>query len=99
MKLKDLKEFIANHPELDDNTPVIIEGEYSYGMNVGKPYLSNMSYLEEQEVVYKNKDVVSIPCDTYLYESEDLGYCDMWVDNTTAAEMEKEWAEDGDEEE
>jgi hypothetical protein len=93
MKLKDLKEFITSHPELEDETPVILVGEYNYGADIGKPYVANMSHIDGENIVSEDTLVVAISSDSYVYESEDLGYSDMWVDKDTLNELKVFWAD------
>lgn len=84
MRVKELYEFLQNNLDsktIDPETEVILIGEYDYGESVGKPYIANMNLIDEREIVKEDTRVVAISIGAYLYESEDLGYSRMWVNN------------------
>jgi hypothetical protein len=93
MKVKELQEFIdevIKDGRLDLNSDVIVVGEYDYGESLGKPYITNMSLIDEDSVIKENVQVLAMGIDAYLYESEDLGYSRMWINNQDLGQMREE---------
>lgn len=89
MKLGELYEQIKKFVEEDKislDTPVIYEGEYSYGDDLGQVYKATRSYISD-EVEKEDVDVIVFSVDSYVYEHEDIGYCNMWVDSQTKNEF------------
>ena len=102
MKVKELYEFLQNNLDngaIQPETEVILVGEYDYGESVGKPYIANMNLIDEREIVKEDTRVVAISIGAYLYESEDLGYSRMWVNNQELQDLkENDMLDGGDEE-
>lgn len=97
MKVKQLYEFLKNNLDsgaIKEDTDVIIVGEYNYGDSLGKPYIDKMSLIDEEEIVKEDVTVVALSNGGYLYESEDLGYSRMWIDNQTLDELKEEWGKE-----
>lgn len=97
MKVKQLYEFLKNNLDsgaIKEDTDVIIVGEYNYGDSLGKPYIDKMSLIDEEEIVKEDVTVVALSNGGYLYESEDLGCCRMWIDNQTLDELKEEWGKE-----
>lgn len=97
LTLGELYDFVKEAVEvkgLSRDTDVIALGEYDYGMTLGKPRITEMSYLEERDIVKDTATVLAINLDTYLYECEDLGYAYMWVEPGEANSLKEEWAEE-----
>jgi hypothetical protein len=83
MKVKELYEFLKSNLDngtIQPETEVITVGEYNYGESLGKPYIDTMNLIDEDKIVKKDTRVVAVGIGAYLYESEDLGYSRMWVD-------------------
>lgn len=78
------------------NTPVIYEGEYSYGDNLGNVYKTIRSYISDEGIEKEDVDVIAFSVDSYVYEPEDIGYCDMWVDSETKEQLKKLKEQDND---
>ena len=100
MKVKQLFEFLKNNLDsgaIQEDTDVIIVGEYNYGDSLGKPYIDKMSLVDETEIVKEDVTVVALSNGGYLYESEDLGCCRMWVDKQTLDEAKSWWKEEEEE--
>jgi hypothetical protein len=90
MKLKKLYDIVKDLVEnkgFDLETPVIIVGEYNYGIDTGSIYSVKMSKVDGQDIICESKDVICISCDNYLRETEDLGYSDMWIDDNDLSEF------------
>lgn len=97
MKVKKLYEFLNEALEqgkINDDTEVIIEGEYGYGDSLGAPYVTIKSYIDGEKIVRDGATVVALSCDHYLYECEDIGYSSMWLDKSEADELKEEWEND-----
>ena len=93
MKVKDLYEFLGEaigDGRLDLNSDVIAVGEYDFGESLGKPFITNMSLIDEDSVIKENTQVLAMGINTYLYESEDLGYSRMWINNQDLKQMREE---------
>lgn len=93
MKVKELQEFLSEaikDGRLDLNSDVIVIGEYDYGESLGKPYVTRMSLIDEDTVIKENVQVLAMGIDAYLYESEDLGYSRMWINNQDLGQMREE---------
>ena len=85
MKLGTLYEKVKKFVEEDNmslDTPVIYEGEYGYGDDLGQVYKATRSYISE-EIKQEDVDVIAFFFFFYVYEPEDVGYCSMWVDSET----------------
>lgn len=85
MKLGTLYEKVKKFVEEDKmplDTPVIYEGEYGYGDDLGQVYKATRSYISE-EIKKEDVDVIAFSVEAYVYEPEDVGYCSMWVDSET----------------
>lgn len=83
MNVKDLKERIfelERQGVICDTTEVVAIGEYCYGIDVDNVISLNMAHLDDEEVVSEPKTVLGVTVDSYLYEHEDMGNCNMWVD-------------------
>lgn len=90
MRVKELYEFLKENLEnnkINEDTEVVIIGEYNYGESVGKPYITNMNLIDGTKVVKEDTRAVAISVDAYLYEHEDTGYSRMWVDNETLKDL------------
>lgn len=76
--VKDLKEKLA---DLDDDMEVIVCGEYGYGKKIDSAKVERKGRIydsgETEEEINK---VLSLNIDSYLAESDDLGYIDLYVD-------------------
>lgn len=97
MKLGDLYQFVSQCVEqdkMDLDTPVIAVGEYNYGQDLGKARKAIMSNIDESNIVCENKEVITLSIDSYLHESEDMGYCDMWIDKDDLDSFKEELVEE-----
>lgn len=100
MKVKQLYGFLKDNLDsgtINEDTDVIIVGEYNYGDSLGKPYIDKMSLIDEKEIVKEDVDVVVLSNGGYLFESEDLGYSRMWVDKESLDEVKSWWEEEEEE--
>lgn len=99
MKVKKLKEELEKalkEGKVTEEDEVIAVGEYGYGM----PVTSVTSYKvaeTEEEILEENKDAFILHIPTYLYESEDVGYCRMYMDMNTLNEYRKYFESEEDE--
>ena len=85
MKVKELKEKIEEalkNGSITEDSEVIIEGEYGFGMETLSATTEKVAKTDE-EILEENIDVFVINVPTYLYESEDVGYCRMYMDMDT----------------
>lgn len=99
MKVKELKEKIEEalkNGSITEDSEVIIEGEYGFGMETLSATTEKVAKTDE-EILEENIDVFVINVPTYLYESEDVGYCRMYMDMDTLDEY-REYFEEEDEE-
>jgi hypothetical protein len=90
MKVKELYEFLKSNLEsnvVQPETEVILVGEYDYGDSLGKPYVATMNLIDESTVVKEDEGVVAISTGAYVFESEDVGYSRMWVNNQELKEL------------
>ena len=96
MNVGELYTFLKNavdNNEIDLDAPVIYVGEYNYGADLRSVCISTMSNIED-EVICENRKVLAFGVDTYVYESEDIGFSNMWVDDDTLKEFKAEISED-----
>lgn len=90
MNLKELKEKIQELEKqgvIDDNTELVALGEYAYGISIDNVCADKLAHLDEDIVVSEPKTTLAFYVDSYLYECEDLGCCDMWIDTNTFKEL------------
>ena len=82
MNVKELKESIDNalkRGDIEETDEVIISGEYGFGMPILRAYTDKLAETEE-EILRENINALVLDVPTYLYESEDVGYCRMFMD-------------------
>lgn len=82
MRVGELQEFINRSVEQGDislTDEVIVVGEYNYGKSLDSPYITRMSNIDE-DIKVEDVPVLAIGIESYIYEHEDVGNCDMWVD-------------------
>ena len=91
---KKIKQFVEKN-KMDLNTPVIYQGEYGYGDDLGEIYTTTCSYITE-EIEKEDVNVIAFSVNSYVYEPEDVGYCDMWVDSETKEQFKKLKEQDND---
>lgn len=90
MNLKELKEKIQELEKqgvIDDNTELVTLGEYAYGTSIDNVYADKLAHVDEDVVVSEPKTTLAFYVDSYLYEHEDLGWCNMWIDTNTFKEF------------
>ena len=93
MKVKKLYEFLKNNLDsgaITEDTEVITVGEYDYGESLGKPYIADMSLIDESTIVKESQKVVAFGIGAYLYECEDVGYSRMWVNDKELQQLKEE---------
>lgn len=98
MKVKDLKQFLAN---LDDDMEVIVDGENGYGIDISNMTIKKKGMIYEDEVEDCDdyaEDMAVLEVESYIFESEDLGDVDIYVDEDELEEWQEGW-QDMDEEE
>ena len=81
MKVKYLKEKIEEalkQGKVTEDSEVIIVGEYGFGMETLSATTDKVAETDE-EILEENIDAFVINVPTYLYESEDVGYCRMYM--------------------
>ena len=85
MKLGQLYQYISSLVEeanVDLDTPVICIGEYGYGTNINAININEkMSHIDDKTFLKENVPVVYLTVNSYLFESEDVGYSNMWIPN------------------
>lgn len=69
--------------KIDLDTEVIYCGEYNYGDHLLNIYVDKMAEINEDEVISEPKDTLCFSVDSYVFESEDIGNCNMFVDQET----------------
>lgn len=93
--IKELREIIKNLP---DDMEVIAVGYNEYGQDLGSPTIETMVY-DDTDYSKKSqpKKVLAFQIDSYLFENEDIGYSEMWMneqDYNEACEFHDENSED-----
>ena len=81
MKVKQLKEALEEalkRGEVTEDSEVIIVGEYGFGMQTLSATTDKVAETEE-EILEENIDAFVINVPTYVYETEDVGYCNMYM--------------------
>lgn len=81
MKVKELKESLEKalkQGKVTEDDEVIIVGEYGFGMETLSADACKVAKTDE-EILEENKDAFIIDVPTYVYESEDVGYCRMFM--------------------
>lgn len=81
-QLKDKIKYLEEQNLINDDTEVIVVGEYSYGTTVRGYTCYPMFHADEDQIISKPQNVLALTVDNYLYEHEDVGYSDMWLDET-----------------
>ncbi len=81
-QLKDKIKYLEEQNLINDDTEVIVVGEYSYGATVRDYTCFPMFHADEDQIISKPQNVLALTIDNYLYEHEDVGYSDMWLDET-----------------
>ena len=95
MKVKELKAVLdkaLRQNRISEEDEVIISGEYGFGMRVSSADTDKVAETEE-EILRENIDAFVLNVPTYLYESEDVGYCRMFMGMDTLDEY-REYFED-----
>ena len=81
MKVKELKsalEKALKQGKVTEDDEVVISGEYGFGMRVSSADVDKVAETEE-EILRENINVFVLNVPTYVYESEDVGYCRMFM--------------------
>lgn len=81
MKVKELKESLEKalkQGKVTEEDEVIIVGEYAFGMRVSSAETDKVAETEE-EILREDIDAFVLNVPTYVYESEDVGYCRMFM--------------------
>ena len=81
MKVKQLKEALEEalkRGEIIEDSEVIIVGEYGFGMETLSATTDKVAKTDE-EILEENIDAFVINVPTYVYETEDVGYCNMYM--------------------
>ena len=81
MKVKELKEALEEalkRGEVTEDSKVIIVGEYGFGMETLSATTDKVAKTDE-EILEENIDAFVINVPTYVYETEDVGYCNMYM--------------------
>ena len=81
MKVKELKEQLEKalkQNQISEDDEVIISGEYGFGMEVSSADTDKVAETDEK-ILKENIDVFVLNVPTYVYESEDVGYCRMFM--------------------
>lgn len=80
LKLYEQLKQLVDEGKITEETEVIATGEYSYGLDVERCYMSDMAHLNEETVVTPPQNTLCLYVDSYLCESEDVGLANLWVD-------------------
>lgn len=83
--VRELKQIIEDLP---DDMEIIATGMNGYGLNLEAPEIIKMvyddnTYSEETQP----QEVLSFDIDSYLFESEDVGNCEMWINEEEFKEL------------
>lgn len=81
MKVKELKESLEKalkQGKVTEEDEVIISGEYGLGMRVDSVDTDKVAETDE-EILREDIDAFVLNVPTYVYESEDVGYCRMFM--------------------
>ena len=83
--VRELKQIIEDLP---DDMEIIATGMNGYGLNLEAPKIikmvyDNNTYSEETQ----SQEVLSFDIDSYLFESEDTGHCEMWMNEKEFNEL------------
>ena len=81
MKVKELKESLEKalkQGKVTEDDEVIISGEYGFGMQILSVTPEVVAETEE-EILEENVQALVLNVPTYVYESEDVGYCRMFM--------------------
>lgn len=75
--IKELREIIKNLP---DDMEVIAVGYNGYGQDLVSPTIESMVYDNtDYSKKAQPKEVLVFQIDSYLFESEDIGNSEMWM--------------------
>lgn len=100
MKVGELKEELEKalkQGKVTESDEVIIVGEYGLGMSTCGASASEVAETDE-EILREKVDAFIIDVPTYVYESEDVGFCHMYMYSEVLDEY-REFFEEKDEEE
>ena len=81
MKVKELKTALdeaLEQNQISEDDEVIISGEYGFGMRVYSVEIDKVAKTDE-EILREDIDAFVLNVPTYVYESEDVGYCHMFM--------------------
>lgn len=100
MKVKELKEALEEalkQGKITEESEVIAVGEYDLGMGVLSATTDTVAETDE-DILEENIEAFVLNVPTYLYESEDVGYCRMFMGMDTLDEYREYFEEKEDEE-
>lgn len=80
IKLYEQLKKLIDGKVIDENTEIIADGEYGYGIDINRIKVRTKAFLKGEETKIKPIPVVCLDIETYLFEHEDLGYSNMWID-------------------
>ena len=98
MKVKELKAVLdkaLKQNQISEDDEVIISGEYGFGMRVSSADTDKVAETDEG-ILKENINAFVLNVPTYVYESEDVGYCHMFIPMDVLDEY-REFFEDEDE--
>lgn len=80
LKLYEQLKQLVDEGKITVDTKVIATGEYNLGLDVCKCYTDDMAHLNGGTVITPPIDTLCLYVDSYLCETEDIGYSNLWVD-------------------
>lgn len=85
MKVRELYQYLIDKVDkhqlsLDDE--VIITDYHNYGVPMADMYKDNLTNIN-QHIKQENQDVLCLKIEHDIFEPDDIGKCNMWVDDVT----------------
>lgn len=80
LKLYEQLKQLVDEGKITKDTKVITTGEYNLGLDIYRCAMNKMAHLNDGTVVAPPNDVLCLYVDSYLRETEDIGFSDLWVD-------------------
>lgn len=85
MKVRELYQYLndkVDRHQLSLDDEVLVTDYHGYGIQIMDMYKDNLTNINEH-IEQENKDVLCLKIENCIFEHDDMGTCDMWVDDVS----------------
>ena len=85
MKVRELYQYLndkVDRHQLSLDDEVLVTDYHGYGIQIMDMYKDNLTNINEH-IKQQNQDVLCLKIEHGIFEHDDIGSCNMWVDDVT----------------